>query len=348
MAKREAGKPSRRPRRRTPLRETGRTLEPDVRQLRVFVMLADHGSMTAAAERLGVAQSTVSEALAALERALGTRAMTRSRGAHSLELTPAGRMLLPYARKILGDLEDARVAVATAARDVRGHVALMASESISTYLLPAALAALRQKWPNLRFAVTVAPCQRIHEGLRSGQFDIGVTLQTACADETAPAQPSAMTNGAVRLADVPLVLFSGTKHPLARQGNEPEIPRQRLASYPVFVSDASGRLYTMLRDYFGAESVEPPLEPTGSVEAVKRNVLAHPLGLGVLPQYALAEELQNGLVRAVAVRPGLPLMRLEARLSRPQPPIHPALAELIAVLTSSAGETERERRRTVV
>jgi DNA-binding transcriptional LysR family regulator len=334
MAKRESGRILRGARRRTRRQEAGRTLEPDVRQLRAFVMLVDQGSMTAAAQRLGVAQSTVSEALAALERALGTRAITRSRGAHGIELTPAGRMLLPYARKILGDLEDARVAVATVASDVRGHVALIANESISTYLLPPALATLRPKWPNLRFAVTVGACQRIRDGLVSGQFDIAVMLQAACPEDAAAAQPA---DGALRLADVSLVVFSGAKHPLALQRAEPDIPRQRLASYPIFLSDASGRLYNVLHDYLRAEdAVEPRIEPTGSVEAVKRNVLSHPLSVGVLPEYALAEELRTGLMRALAVQPRLPSMRLEARLSRPQPPIHPAFTELLATLTASA------------
>lgn len=336
MAKREAG--SRSARRRISFRVTaGRALEPDVRQLRAFVMLVDQGSMTAAAQRLGVAQSTVSEALAALERALGTRAIRRSRGAHAIELTAAGRMLLPYARQILGHLEDARVAVASVASDVRGQVALIANESISTYLLPPALATLRPKWPNLRFAVTVGACQRIRDGLVSGQFDVGVMLQAACPEDAAAAQS---TSGALRLADVRLVLFSGATHPLALHGNESGISRQRLAPYPIFVSDASGRLYTMLHEYLRAEgAAEPSIEPTGSVEAVKRNVIRHPLGLGVLPEYALTEELSSGSMRALAVHPCLPSMRLEARLSRPQPPVHPALTELLAALTASAGQT---------
>src|SRR5204863_9548452 len=120
-------------------------------------------------------------------------------------------------------------------------------------------------------------------------------------------------------------------HPLALHGADPDVPRQRLASYPIFLSDASGRLYNVLHGYLRAEdAVEPHIEPTGSVEAVKRNVLAHPLSLGVLPEYALAEELRTGLMHALAVQPSLPSMRLEARLSRPQPPIHPALTELLA------------------
>ena len=70
----------------------------EVRHLRAFVALVDHGSMTAAAQALGMAQSTVSETMAALDRTLGTPAVTRRRGTRGHRLTPAGRALLPHAR----------------------------------------------------------------------------------------------------------------------------------------------------------------------------------------------------------------------------------------------------------
>ncbi|HEY4592317.1 MAG TPA: LysR family transcriptional regulator, partial [Thermoanaerobaculia bacterium] len=71
----------------------------ELRHLRAFVALVDHGSMTAAAQALGMAQSTVSEAMAALDRTLGTPAVARRRGARGHPLTPAGRALLPHARR---------------------------------------------------------------------------------------------------------------------------------------------------------------------------------------------------------------------------------------------------------
>ncbi len=135
--------------------------------------------MTAAARRLGIAQSTISEALSALERAVGARTITRRRGVHTIDVTPAGRALLPYARSVLASLEDAHVAVAAVASDVNGSLELVANESVSTYLLPPALAALRHKWPNIQTAVTVAMCPTIYEGLASGRFDVGLMLQSA-------------------------------------------------------------------------------------------------------------------------------------------------------------------------
>src|SRR5437868_7106093 len=84
----------------------------DIRQLRAFVALVENGSVTAGATSLGLAQSTVSEALSSLERALGTAVFLRRRGAHELLLTDAGEALVPHARSILAMLDEAHIAVA--------------------------------------------------------------------------------------------------------------------------------------------------------------------------------------------------------------------------------------------
>ena len=79
----------------------------EVRQLRAFLALVDHGSVSAAALALGLAQSTVSEALAALERAVGAPIVLRRRGAQPTALTAAGEALLPdldeLAHAVLGE-----------------------------------------------------------------------------------------------------------------------------------------------------------------------------------------------------------------------------------------------------
>jgi DNA-binding transcriptional LysR family regulator len=327
------------PRRVSAPRERGSPVGLELRHLRTFVTLVDQGNMTTAAERLGVAQSTVSEAVTGLERVLGTRTMTRRRGVQGVDLTPAGHALLPHARSVLASLEDAYVAVAAVARDVHGSVEVIANESVSTYVLPPALGVLRQKWPNIRFAVTVGMCPSIYTGLSNGRFDVGVMLQTTTCpdtDDSLPARPPTASSDALYLCDVPLIVFAAARHPLLVQTREPQVPRERLAPYRVFVSDAKGYFHALIRDFFRADgSPGPRLEPTGSVEAVKRSVLTNPHGLGVLPAYALAEELRAGRVHALAVRPALPPVRLEALPYRTRSPMHPAVAELLDVIRTT-------------
>jgi DNA-binding transcriptional LysR family regulator len=318
-------------------RESGWTSGLEVRQLRAFVTLMNQGSMTAAARMLGVAQSTVSEALAALERALGTPAVARRRGAHGIALTVAGQALLPHAQSVLASVEDAHVAVAGATREARGLVDVIANESISTYLLPRALDVLRQGWPNTRFAVTVGSCHSVHEGLANGRFDIGLVLQarSSAAAGVGGSSQGAQSTAAVLSTEVPLVLFCSPGHPFASQASRAQVPRHRLAPYPVFASDASGDFHTLLCDFFRKDG--PPgarLESTGSVEAVKRTVVTNPLALGVLPAYAIEEELRASVLQAVGVVPGLPRVGLSALWSLTRP-MRPAAAELVEVLRTT-------------
>jgi molybdate transport repressor ModE-like protein len=296
----------------------------EIRHLRALVALVDSGSMTAAAQALGMAQSTVSEAMSALDRTLGTPAVARRRGARGSDLTAAGRALLPYARRVLAALEDAQTAVAAVTREARASVDIVANESVSTYLLPEALAVLRQRWPGTRFSVTVATCQAVRDGLAQGRYDVGFLLATAAAEAGA-------REGGLPLADVRLVLFCGAEHPLAPPGNRP-VPRARLAPFRVFTSDSSGDFHALLHGFFHADGLPGPrLEASGTIDAVKRSVLADRLALGVLPEYAVAEELRNGRMRALPVRPSLPRLRLTAHLCGVRL-TGPAAADLVEVL----------------
>jgi len=301
---------------------------------------------------LGLAQSTVSESLAALDRALGTPTLTRRRGAPAIALTPAGRALLPHARSVLAALDDAHNAVAAATREARGNVGVIANESVSTYLLPRTLGVLRERWPRTQFSVTVGTCPSVREGLAKGRFDVGLLLRAPGG--VATPGPGSMTTTAVPLADVTLQLFCGPEHPLASGRTRAAVPRESLAPYPVFVTDASGDFHKLLRDFFRADGMPGPrLEATGTIESVKQSVTTSSRALGVLPGYALAEELRAGLVQAVAVRPTLPRVKLEGILC-PTRPTPPAAAELVDVLRASlspldarprsAGLTERKAR----
>ncbi len=308
--------------------ENERTSGLELRHLRGLVALVDTGSMTAAAQALGISQSTVSETVAALERALGTPVVARRRGGRETTLTAAGRALLPHARRVLSLLDDAQAAVTAAAREARARVEVIANESISTYLLPPALAGLRTRWPNTRFIVSVGTCSAVRDGLAHGRFDVGALLEVASgAGPAARAGDASPAGGA-------LLLFCSPAHPLAR-GRSAPVPRASLARYRVYSSDASGDFHALLTAYFEAGGLPGPrLEPAGSIEAVKRSVAASPLALGVLPDYALAEELAERAVAALPVRPSLPRMRLEALLCSTKP-AHPAAAELVEALRAT-------------
>jgi DNA-binding transcriptional LysR family regulator len=311
----------------------------EIRHLRAFVALIDEGSLTRAARAMAVAQSTVSEALAALERALGTSAVGRRRGGHGITLTPAGQALLPYARHILGSLADAHTAVAEATHDRIAGVDIIANESVSSYLLPSALAVVRARWPNTRFAVSVASCVGVQAGVEASRFDVGIWLQASTrAGDTGSALPTRR----VVLPEVLLTIFAQPSHPLFGSGDMTHVGRGRqtsamdhnaLLAFPLYMSDAAGDFHDIVEQYFSADAIGiPRFEASGSIEGVKQSVASVVRAVGILPSYAMSAELRAGTFRAFTLKPSPPCVRLDAVTAASRPK-HPAIDELLEELT---------------
>jgi DNA-binding transcriptional LysR family regulator len=192
----------------------------------------------------------------------------------------------------------------------------------------------------MRFAVTVGMCPQITSGLSDGRYDVGLMLQIPRCPP-APSSPdmqgvTGMAPEQESLSEVPLVVFAGPDHPLVSRRRVSAVARDRFAPYTLFVSDARGYFFELVRDFFKSDDAPSPrLEATGSVEAVKHSVASDPLGLGVLPLYALGAELRAGQLRTVSMQPELPRMRLMAMRYRAQPPAHPAVIALLDVLRAS-------------
>src|SRR5580704_3888168 len=301
-----------------------------LRQVQAFVALVEQESITAASQALGLAQSTVSEAIVALERELGTPLIAHKRGTHTVALTPAGKVLLPRAREVLAAVEKTYAAAAEAAVSARGVVNIIANESVSTYVLAQVLMTIRRRWRNTQFAVSVAACPEVREGVRGGAFDLGLLLTSAKGKSPAKSSSDAKwSQGEQVIAPrVPLVMFAAPDHPLARPDSRAPVRRSALDLFPVFVSDAVGEYRAFLERFFREDDLPGPrLESTGSIEGVKAGVFTDARALGILPTYAIAKEVQAGRFVPLDLRPVLPPMQIVALLGLRA--IHPSTEELL-------------------
>ncbi len=314
----------------------------EIRQLRAFLAIVEHGSVTAAATALGCAQSTLSEALAALDRAVGVATVVRRRGAHSTSLTLAGESLLPHARQILQTLEATHRGIAGLSRAAASTIDITANESVSTYLLAPALGALRKQWPNTRFVVSVATCSNTRADVGAGRCDLGVLLESPASDSHPPRgnarEIAQMATRSIDLvARVPLVIFAASRHPLVRSKRRGAVPRYELNEYPAFVTDGAGDYYDLIRAYLTADGMPgPSLQAVGSIDAVKRAVSDDVRAIGILPGYAVADDIRDRRVTSITVSPGAPAVRLVALVPPYQSAPHPAVTDLLAQLGSAA------------
>src|SRR5437879_13813249 len=115
--------------------------------VRDFVGVAEERHFTKAARGLRVAQPSVSRAIRGLEEELGTPLFHRMTG--NVALTPAGETLLPWARRVLADVDGATGEVRELADMRRGRLAVGATPSLTITLLPPALAKFHAAFPGL-------------------------------------------------------------------------------------------------------------------------------------------------------------------------------------------------------
>lgn len=110
----------------------------DLVDLRLFLHVAEAGSITAGAKRAGLALASASARVRGMEQALGT--VLLERGRRGIGLTPAGRSVAHHARAVLAQVERMRGDLAEHAQGLRGRVRLLSNTAALTELLPDALA----------------------------------------------------------------------------------------------------------------------------------------------------------------------------------------------------------------
>lgn len=146
-------------------------------QLRSFIAVAEAGSFTGAATAIGLTQSGLSQALAALEEALGTKLLVRQR--HGVELTAFGERALAHARAAFVHLEALRREAAEAAGEERGSVRIAAFPSVFATVLPRLLRRFRSLHPDIEVVALETDDREIEVWLHNGAIDLGVVLNPA-------------------------------------------------------------------------------------------------------------------------------------------------------------------------
>jgi DNA-binding transcriptional LysR family regulator len=241
---------------------------PSVPQLRYFLAVAEEGQFTRAAERLAVAQPSVSAQIRRLELLLGTPLFHRGPG--PVTLTDAGVALLPIARRIVGDLESIDDELIGLDELLRGHVAVGATPSLSATLLPSVLGRFHRLYPGVVIRVSEQGSPQLLEELLDGTLDLALAI--------APVASKGLAS--VPLAEEELVVVSTPDHPLAtrRAVTVPE-----LADQPLVMFRPGYDLRTATIDAFAGYELEPTVAVEGGEMGSVLALVAAGLGAAVVP-----------------------------------------------------------------
>jgi DNA-binding transcriptional LysR family regulator len=240
-----------------------------LRQLQFFIAAAEAGSVTGAARALSISQSSVTEAIRALEDDLGVSLFDRQ--ARGLEITHKGSAFLRHARQILADVATARSAFRDEAETARGRLSLGVTSLVAGYVLSDILSRFRRAHPQVELNVIEDNGDYLQHLLIGGELDVAVMLTSSVKDRMALHVETLLVS--------PYRLWLPLGHPLAQQE---AIAPADVAGQPLIqlmvdeIEEPTRRLTAAL-----------PMRPeiafrTRSVEAV-RSLVATGAGLAILP-----------------------------------------------------------------
>ncbi len=177
----------------------------DLIDLRLFVHVAEAGSITHGAVRANMTLASASERIRAMEDALSAPLLERKR--RGVQLTSAGRVLLHHAWVVTQQLEQMRGDLASFGKGLRGHVRLLSNIG-SMEFLPAPLAAFLSAHPNIDIDLEHHGSGEIVRAIAAGRGDIGIVGETV--------DPAAELEN-FPFAEIRLVLVTPLRHPLSRR-----------------------------------------------------------------------------------------------------------------------------------
>lgn len=268
----------------------------ELRGIQYFLQIADEGSITRTARKLGVTQPALTRHVQQLESELGTPLLVRlPRG---VRLTTAGRDFMEYARRIALEVARAREHVHGVAETPRGRVVIGTSPTLAPLLLPGCIARTRQQCPLVTLQVMEGFSPQLLDALLTGRLDVAVM--------TNPPRSRALS--LTPLFSEPLVVLA----PPGARGTARSFSVVELSRTPIIVSAGMRAVIDEQLAAVGAQlRVEAEVD---SVEAIRQLVVSG-MGTTVMPVSAYHAEIVSGSVVAYAVE-GANLHRLLV-LARP-------------------------------
>jgi DNA-binding transcriptional LysR family regulator len=261
-----------------------------IQQLEGLVALAESGNFTKAAGKLFITQSALTKQIMIMEDSAGTKLVNRSSGGAAL--TPEGRVLYDYAKRIIGLREDARDRIERLKNQESGHVYVSASNIPASYILPKLLTDLNRAHPDIHVHMQMHDSEEALQIILNSQAEIGFIGK----------EISNRKITAKRLWKDQLVLIVPGDHPHAKR---PTVTVEELAKTPLVIREqGSGTRHIIeecLQKKFGSGLSQFNIVcEMGSSESVKEAVLAG-LGVSIMSVFSIKRELEQGLLTAVEI-----------------------------------------------
>lgn len=253
----------------------------NLRQLQLFVTVAEQKSMTEAANQLYMTQPAVSQTIADLETELGVKLFDRVR--RSLLLTEPGHIFFAYSKKMLLLLEEAKGAMNDFKQMKTGKLHIGTSTTVGIYLLPEIISSFKSKHTDVDISFMINNTKVIEDHIVNHQIDIGIVEGITESNDLV----------VVPYMEDELVLVCSSDHHWVKAGVKSIQIEQIQAEPIVFREEGSGTRNVIERLFLQHQLTVSPSHVLNNTEAIKRIVAAN-IGVAFLSKAAVRDELNSG------------------------------------------------------
>ncbi len=244
----------------------------ELRHLRYFRAVAEVGNFTRAAAAIGLKQPTLSHQIRQLESALGSTLFERGR--HACRLTAAGEVLLPHARRVLGEMAALRQSLDDESGMRRGSLTLAVLPVLAERVVAPAVSVFHRAYPGIQVKVLELSVDEMASALSTGAVDVCIgTLETSGTGFAS--QP---------LFEEELVAVVETR---ALRDGRTSLTVAELASFPVIVPPAGFGTRTLILNAWARARRSPIFALEANATEVVLQTVAAGGGVGIVPASAL-------------------------------------------------------------
>jgi DNA-binding transcriptional LysR family regulator len=248
----------------------------DIASLKAFIEVAETGSFSRAAEALFITQPAVSKRIAALETQLGVSLFDRI--GKQIQLTEAGRALIPGSKRILAELAESQRILGNLHDSTHGLLSMATSHHIGLHRLPAVLKNYSQQYPEVEFAIQFMDSEQAFPRILHGEIELAIV--------TLPDTPLPGLKHIPVWSD-PMHCVVASQHPLARQKS---VSTQQLLQHPAILQSSGTHTRNLVNIALGEARPKKVLLETSYLETIKAMVQAG-LGWSMLPDSMIDKSL---------------------------------------------------------
>lgn len=287
--------------------------------IQAFVVIAELGGFSKAAEHLHVTQTALTRRVQKLESYLGLRLLDRT--TRYVELTPVGRDFLAQAKTIVSEVTMAVSRLKDMSKNARGSFTLACVPSMAAHALPAVIRRYAEAYPGNRIRIIDTSAFEVRDAVLHGQAELGVGIPTDHhpeLDETP-------------LMEDPLMFFCREEHPLSRMKS---VTWSDMREEELIVVSSM----TATSVFMGYQLARRGINLTGAYEVLHHatavSLVAAGVGTAILPASTLQDGSRPGLCRVPLTGPVV--KRRVAVLTRRNATLSPAARAFFDLLKQSA------------